>query len=183
MKKHFLSSKGFTLIELLVVIAVLGVLAATVLVAIDPVEQLARGRDTGMKSAIAEIGRAMTAYGTSRNGLYLNPAIGNITFLTDLKNAGEIKTLPTRSIAIAGCSLTTAGKSLQNDFCYSTDATATSFAVYATPESKSVKNLCPTEALPIAWYVYSSVDGRAGVVCTAAVTAEPEVDTQTFVGP
>ena len=47
-----LHSRGFTLIELLIVIAVLGVLAAVVLVAIDPGQQLARGRDSGRKPSI-----------------------------------------------------------------------------------------------------------------------------------
>jgi len=42
--------KGFTMIELLIVIAVLGVLATAVLSAINPVEQIDKGRDTGDRS-------------------------------------------------------------------------------------------------------------------------------------
>jgi len=41
---------GFTMIELLIVIAVLGVLATAVLSAINPIEQINRGRDTGNRS-------------------------------------------------------------------------------------------------------------------------------------
>ncbi|MBU1127395.1 MAG: type II secretion system protein [Patescibacteria group bacterium] len=41
---------GFTMIELLIVIAVLGVLAVAVLSAINPIEQINRGRDTGSRS-------------------------------------------------------------------------------------------------------------------------------------
>ena len=41
---------GFTMIELLVVIAILGILAIAVLSAINPIEQINRGRDTGSQS-------------------------------------------------------------------------------------------------------------------------------------
>lgn len=41
---------GFTMIELLIVIAVLGILAVAVLAAINPIEQINRGKDTGNRS-------------------------------------------------------------------------------------------------------------------------------------
>lgn len=41
---------GFTMIELLIVIAVLGILAVAVLSAINPIEQINRGKDTGSRS-------------------------------------------------------------------------------------------------------------------------------------
>jgi len=41
---------GFTMIELLIVISILGILAVAVLSAINPVEQINRGRDTGSRS-------------------------------------------------------------------------------------------------------------------------------------
>ncbi|MBU4016638.1 prepilin-type N-terminal cleavage/methylation domain-containing protein, partial [Patescibacteria group bacterium] len=44
--------KGFTLIELLIVIAVLGILATGVLIALDPIEQINRGRDSGRVSSV-----------------------------------------------------------------------------------------------------------------------------------
>lgn len=46
LKKQF----GFTMIELLIVIAILGILAVAVLSAINPIEQINRGRDTGSRS-------------------------------------------------------------------------------------------------------------------------------------
>jgi len=52
MKNEKLKIKGFTLIELLVVIAIIGILAAAVLVGINPAEQAKRGRD------VAKIGKA-----------------------------------------------------------------------------------------------------------------------------
>ena len=59
---------GFTMIELLIVIAILGILAVAVLSAINPIEQINRGRDTGSRSdaeqLISAIDRfyAMTGY-------------------------------------------------------------------------------------------------------------------------
>lgn len=47
--------KGFTMIELLVVIAVIGVLAVAVLSAINPIEQINKGRDTGRRSDAGEV--------------------------------------------------------------------------------------------------------------------------------
>ena len=41
---------GFTMIELLIVISVLGILAVAVLAAINPIEQINRGKDTGYRS-------------------------------------------------------------------------------------------------------------------------------------
>ena len=50
MKMFNLKKLGFTMIELLIVIAVLGILAVAVLSAINPIEQINRGRDTGTRS-------------------------------------------------------------------------------------------------------------------------------------
>ncbi len=62
--------KGFTLVELLVVIAIIGILAAVVLVAVNPLEQLARGRDAGKLATVAGLGKAAQSYYTSQGGPY-----------------------------------------------------------------------------------------------------------------
>lgn len=54
--------KGFTMIELLVVIAVIGVLAVAVLSAINPIEQINKGRDTGRRSDAGEVLSAIDRY-------------------------------------------------------------------------------------------------------------------------
>ncbi len=48
--RHIKTHAGFTMIELLIVISILGILAVAVLSAINPVEQINRGRDTGNRS-------------------------------------------------------------------------------------------------------------------------------------
>lgn len=50
LRESAVTVQGFTMIELLIVIAILGVLAVAVLSAINPVEQINRGRDTGSRS-------------------------------------------------------------------------------------------------------------------------------------
>jgi len=54
--------KGFTMIELLIVIAVLGILAVAVLAAINPIEQINRGRDTGSRSDAEQLLSAIDRY-------------------------------------------------------------------------------------------------------------------------
>ena len=61
-----LDGAGFTMIELLIVIAVLGVLATAVLSAINPIEQINRGRDTGSRSDSEQLLSAFDRYYTTQ---------------------------------------------------------------------------------------------------------------------
>lgn len=61
------SLKGFTMIELLIVIAVLGILAVAVLAAINPIEQINRGRDTGSRSDSEQLLSAIDRFYTTQN--------------------------------------------------------------------------------------------------------------------
>lgn len=56
------NNHGFTMIELLIVIAILGILAVAVLSAINPVEQINRGRDTGLRSDAEQVLSAIDRY-------------------------------------------------------------------------------------------------------------------------
>ena len=62
MKKLFKNHSGFTLIELLVVIAIIGVLAAVVLLAINPAAMLRRGRDSQRQSDLTTLRKAVDLY-------------------------------------------------------------------------------------------------------------------------
>lgn len=60
--------EGFTLIELLVVIGIIGILAAIVLVAVNPGRQFAQARNTTRKSDIIQISTAVYAFAADHNG-------------------------------------------------------------------------------------------------------------------
>lgn len=168
--------KGFTLIELLIVIAVLGVLAAGVLVAVNPAEQLARARDASRKTAVGQLARAAQAYYTVQGAVY--PTENNI-WITTIKNAGEIKSVPA---AITAPGYTACGvgvsRSVQNGFCYDANSTRDIVIIYVKLESKSEKQKCaPEEEVHFLW---SSEQNKAARVCRS-VGNDPAVDNFDFI--
>lgn len=158
--------RGFTLIELLVVIAVIGVLAAIVLLAVNPGEQLARARDTSRISGITQVGRALQAYYTVQNPAAY-PATGT-TWMTTMVTSQDLKVAPTNPAyggALTGCnSLATLG---QNGYCYNTGAAET--LVYAKLESTLYNSKC-SGATPQPYWVFSVDNSRSCGECGAAAT-------------
>ena len=168
--------KGFTLIELLIVIAIIGTLAVILLVAINPVEQLAKTRDTGRISSVTQLGRAQDAYAVNNGSIYT--PVG-AAWITALKTSGEVSTDTMTAGTYADGTTTPCSGGAQGGFCYkATDATGTGpILVYSKLEAKTNLSKCSGAEKP--FMVYSSYDGRSGVVCTAG---EPVVNAagQTF---
>lgn len=84
------NAKGFTLIELLVVIAIIGILAAVVLIALNPVEFLRRSRDTQRLSDMNTLVSATKLFQTNNPAatLPLGPLCHSATVVATEKNAG-----------------------------------------------------------------------------------------------
>lgn len=137
-----IKQSGFTLIELLIVIGVLGILAAGLLAAVDPFEQLKKGRDSNVRNQVVELHNANIRYYATHGDLPWNDA--SCTFaaistspqtlaaadaagcITPLINDGELK--PDFTAAV--------GAAAANIYMYS--PTQVSLTICFSPGSKSV---------------------------------------------
>lgn len=168
------SPKGFTLIELLIVIAVLGVLAAIVLIAINPGEQIARGKDASRLQVVAQLGHAMQAYFTNQGSL---PVYSN-AWQQALISSGDLNTIqaaPDDGNAVCAASYPYS----QNRICYA--SSGTDFAIWTGVESKQYKVKagggaeCVSPPPRSPYFIYTSVLGRAGVGCWNPNTILPPI--------
>lgn len=175
--KNNLLQKGFTLVELLVVIAILGILAAVVIAALNPAEQLARGRDAGRLSSVTQLGSAMQSYATSQgSGTYSNPPAGTTTWQTYfLKGNGEINNIvnaPNSSLGTCG------GTYIEGNICYVNNGSDA--LIWTIDESQNVKTKAgcgvtgtPNAGNPIPVAVWEAAQGKAGVACISASNVTP----------
>lgn len=171
-KKNYIFQKGFTLIELLIVIAVLGVLAAIVLVGINPAEQLKRGRDASRLQQVAQLGHAGLAYFTSQGSLLnSNSAFTNANWQTILVSSGDIKGAITAPAGGTGCA---GGTSSQGSICYTNNGT-TDFLIWTGGESQQyITKASGTSACPAgeaAYFIFDSIQGKSGVACVNTSSA------------
>ena len=85
-------NKGFTLMELLIVIGVLGILAAGLLAAIDPFEQLKKARDTNNRSAAIELLQSSQRYYATHGYLpWKKPGAGAGTYACTGTSIGRLR--------------------------------------------------------------------------------------------
>ena len=141
--------KGFTLIELLIVIAILGILAAAVLVAINPGKRTRQARDAQRKNDIGALATELQGYYTSPgNGCY--PATLGV-----LESDGYLKTMPTDP---------TTG--LIYDYALGAAGTCTSGA----PEARLSATLQEPITASTVW-CWESTDGKAEEELVANCTA------------
>ena len=165
--------KGFTLVELLIVIAIIGVLAVVVLIAINPVEQLAKTRDAGRISTVTQLGHAVQAYYTShatQTNPYPSEGAPDPGWAADLSTTGEISVFPSGIAYTGSPDVCTENDEPGTDatYCYDLDlsgAIPPGAIVYSRLESLNQNNKCTSP--DIAFVLFSTADGRGGVVCAA----------------
>lgn len=151
---------GFTLIELLVVIAVLGVLAAGVFTAINPLERLAQARDAQRKSNIGQLAQAATAYFTSKQGVYPSGA----SWIQTLVDNGDLKTIPPAAPnPLCNAGNTSPSLVVQNNYCL--DNGNGEVVIFSALEATAEKNKCSEGKN--AYWLWNSANNKICVVCNS----------------
>jgi len=78
--------QGFTLIELLVVILIIGVLAAGLLILINPVQKTQQAQDSSGKSGVSSVAQAVESFYSTNGGTAYPTALSDLTNSKDLQN-------------------------------------------------------------------------------------------------
>ncbi|MDP3941795.1 MAG: prepilin-type N-terminal cleavage/methylation domain-containing protein [bacterium] len=152
--------RGFTLIELLVVIAVIGLLAGAVIAIIDPIEQLAAGRDASRKAKVSQLGKAVEAYAVD-NAQY---PLEGVTWMTTLSARGYIKAIIPAVSGNKACG----SEPAQNNFCYGN--VSPNAYVFTYVESKKEASKCTggvggSGSGANVYYVYDTTKGTSCLKC------------------
>jgi prepilin-type N-terminal cleavage/methylation domain-containing protein len=83
------NQKGFTLIELLIVIGIIAILAAAVIIAINPGRQFEQAREATRWSHVNSIANAVYSYAIDNGGNF--PACNDVTAVADLGDGDDLE--------------------------------------------------------------------------------------------
>ena len=139
--------KGFTLIELLIVIAILGILAAAVLVAINPGKRTRQAQDAQRKNDIGALATELQAYYTAPGAGKYPSTLGVLTAEQYLKQMPKDPTSPSQ-------------------YPYLINGTTTEAAVWATLAE-------PTGGVGTRLWCFTSTSGAAYEITNNGCTPGP----------
>jgi prepilin-type N-terminal cleavage/methylation domain-containing protein len=160
---------GFTLIELLIVIALLGILIVGLIAAIDPVEQINKGRDTALEALSRDYIDAQNRYYTNNQYYTWNaaPPAGTVLLTTrgsnvdfggtgTLNTSGELKTtygVGANTVAnLSKINLTATTSTITLCFAASSRTVHSTIATYSSAAGAS-DGTCPTATMTVSCYV------------------------------
>lgn len=137
--------QGFTLIEIIVVIVLLGIVATAIIVGVNPIDKIARGRDAARKNSVSEIATAVQAYVATKNQFL----VGDNTWIESLVTSQELKRVPEAQTGsgYTACSATApsgGSAGVQNGICYRTNNS--NAIIYTRLESGPEKAKCLAQA-------------------------------------
>ena len=152
--------KGFTLIELLIVLAIMGVMAAAVLIAIDPAAKINSARDSTIKSDIGQLVNSISAY-------YVATSAYPVTLAT-LVTAGELKSTPKQqaNTPAAACTDSSGAKTVGTDYCFNgSTTTAIVWARLFTLTSGGATQYYCWDSTSAVYKTITSVPASSATVC------------------
>ncbi len=151
------TKKGFTLLEILLVIAAIGILAAIVIVAINPGRQLAQARNAERESEVSTISSAVAQYIIDTPGAFdSGTTLGDLTAGTEYgigTGTAAGTACETNAVDLTGILVTTGNYIAAIPADPEGDATCTEYTLtvetgnritIAAPEAEEVNGSTPT---------------------------------------